>query len=319
MAFGLETSDDLLAAVKRDNMLPATQITYSDSQILSIAYEQLISRMVPLLVSMNEGWYRTQVDAALTAGVATYVLPKYAVFLKIHDAVLVNNATQIECRLARVNIADRSIYGYGTPGFPNYVYLDHHHATLMPYPDAGTVASYSLRFIFYRMPGKLVQLSAAAKVLSVNKTNGQVTYTAVPPSTFTSSSTHDFYSSTPPFPRLQNSITATALAGAVQTFPVASVQTLNANDYVSIVDETVYPDIPYGLFTGLKDLTIYAITGSQMDAQARQEKEKDIMGNIKMILGAGPGNRFLSKPKKMSQYNNGILPTNGFWRPKIFP
>lgn len=314
MSFGIETSDDLVAAVKRDCKIPNGQITYTDAQILAIAYEKLLEVIVPLLLSADEGWYRTSVDSSLTGGVGSYVLPKYSMFLKLYAAAIYNITTNEERMLDRADLADRMFYGYGKNGFPTHVYIEHNSVTLLPFPDAGTAAAYGLRFIFFRMPGSLVMTSAAAKVLSVNKATGVVTYTANPPATFTATSTHDFYSSTSPFTRIQNGITATAQAGATQTFPIPSVQNLNPGDYVNILDQTVYPDIPYGLFTSLKNLTIHSIASTQMDVQQSMEAEKKIITNAKTIIGAAPGNRFVSQYKKISQWNNALISTSGIWR-----
>lgn len=320
MSFGVETSDDLLLAIKRDLKIPASQLTYSDPQILSIASEQLVSKLAPVLLSMDEGWYRTQTDTTMTAGTPDYLLPKYAMFQKINTITIVNNVTNEEIPLERAEINDRRYYGYGTTGFPTDCYLDHNSVTLIPAPDSGVTTSYNLRFVYYRMPGKLVKKSEAAQVQSVNYATGAVTYTATPPATFTSSSFHDFYSSTPPFKRLQNNIQATALAANVQTFPVASVQTLLAGNWVNLVDETIYPDIPYGLFTALKELTMFSLSNSQMDIQTAMQIQQQIVLNAKNMIGSAPGNRYVSKYKKISQWDNALLNNIGTSRGRgVFP
>ena len=153
------------------------------------------------------------------------------------------------------------------------------HDTIVFYPKP-TPADGSWRCQYYRRPGRLVKVSAAAKVQSVNKANGQVTYTAVPPSTFTASSTHDFYLGQPPFKRLQTNITATTIAGAVQTFPVASVQNINANDYVCLLDETVFPDMPTELQDLFVELIVQRLAKIQNDATKYQYSDKEVNERI---------------------------------------
>lgn len=320
MSFGIETSDDLLAAIKRDLRIPASQLSYSDNQILSIAYEQLVSKLTPVLLPMNEGFYQTQSEVNMTQGVDSYLLPQYAMYQKMNTITIVDINDHEELPLERTEINERRYMGYGTQGFPTHCYLDHNSVTLIPSPDAGASSGYYLRFVYYRIPSKLVLKAASAQVQSVNYGTGAVTYTATPPATFTASSSHDFYSNVPPFKRIANNITATVIAANVQTFPAASVQNLLAGNWVNIVDETIYPDYPYGLFTALKELTMFALSSSKMDMQTALQIQQQILLNANNMLAAAPGNRFLSKYRKISQFDNRILNINGINRGKnAFP
>ena len=321
MSFGVETSDDLLEAVKRDLKIPASQPqAYTDQRILSIAYEKLVSRLVPMLLSVNQGWFQTQSEYVMTAGTDTYLYPQYAMYQKISTATIVNAVTNEEVPLIPCEINERRYHGYGTQGFPNYCYSVDNSLTLVPAPDAGVSTAYRLRFVYFRMPGKLVPISAAAKVQSVNYATGQVTYTATPPAGFTSTSTHDFYSNIPPFKRLQNAITATNLAANVQTFPVTSVQTLVAGNYVNIVDETIYPALPYGMFTNLKELTMHSLSCTQMDAATAAKIEQMIVESARNVLMSAPGNRFVQRMRKIPMWDNALIDGTGQSRGRgVFP
>ncbi len=264
-------SDDLLSYLRDVDFSTTAQTQFTDAQLLNLADYTLLMRIVPPLIRINENYYLVQEDFPFVNGQTSYTLPKYAMFNKIHYVERLSGG--LPYRLARVP-AERTYFRNDNQiGNPTYFYLMHDTIVFYPKP---TLADGSWRCQYYRRPGKLVKTSAAARVLSVNKATGDVTYTAVPPATFTASSTHDFYLGKPPFRRLQTNITATAILGAVQTFPVAAVQDLNPDDYVCLLDETVFPDMPTELQDLFVELIVQRLAKIQNDAVKYQYSDKEV-------------------------------------------
>jgi len=267
-------SDDLLAYINTINF-GTTEL--SDEKILGIADRLLLMRIAPALVRINENYYLVNEDFNFVTNQREYVLPQYAMFNKVHSVELISNGATIQ--LER-ELPDRSRFRTDTnSGQPRVFWLMHDTLSFYPKPNNSTD---SYRVYYYRRPSRLVLTSKAAVVTNVNKLNGEVTYSAAPPATFTATSTHDFYSKNPPFKRNTQGITATALAGAVQTFPIASVQNITVGSYACVLDETVFPDMPPELQHLFSLVIIGEIAKAQNDTTKYQLTDKEINEAVEM-------------------------------------
>lgn len=293
----LITTDQLVADIKRDFYLPVDQDTFTPSTILSVADDELMSEVFPLFKSFNEGFFLEPVLQSFVAGQAEYTLPKYAMWNAVYLVQRTVNGVPVYPDYGRIEIGQLTEYQTNIQGTPQVYYLLDNTIVFAPTPAVGTPDAF--RLWIYRRPGRMVPVSEAAQVLSVNYGTGQVTYTAAPPSTYTASSFHDFYSKTPPFRRLATNIQASALAGAVQTFPIASVQTLVAGDFVCLLDETVIPPVPMEIVPFLKELTIKSMARTQMDQETYALQKQEVIDKIKAAMIV-PGNRTVGKAKGIS-------------------
>ena len=290
------TTDDLLTQVRISCFLPSSQSTFTDAQILSLGDDEILSSFAPLLVSLNQNIYLESVTTPFVANQDRYVFNKYAMWNKLRRADRVVGTNIVELHHVEV---DELMY-YSQAGTPRGYYLDNDSIIIVPVPASSTD---SLRYWIYRRPGRMVVTSAAAKVQSINYATGAVTYTAVPPSTFTATSTHDFYAGRPPFRRVGTEVTATALAANVQTFPAASVAGLLPNDYVCVVEETVFPPLVAELHPFLQDAIIASMSKAQLDPEAYAIQKQELMEKARSAYMA-PGNRTVGQPQKISCRRN---------------
>lgn len=293
----LVTTADLLTAIKRDAFLPTAQISFSDQEILAIGDDELYSECFPLLKSFNEGFLLEQVDSSFVAGQSVYTLPKYAMWNAVYLVQRTTNGVANWPDYARIEIDQLKDYQIATQGTPYAYFLLDNTITFVPTPGVSTTDAF--RLWIYRRPGRMVPISLAAQVLSTNIGAGTVTYTAVPPISFSASSFHDFYSVTPPFRRLRTNVQATNLVVATQTFALGVVDTLQPGDWVSILDETVIPAVPFELQTYLKELIIKSMCRTQMDQEMYQVQKAEIVEKMKFAMIV-PGNRTVGKAKSIS-------------------
>jgi hypothetical protein len=268
------TTADLLSDIKRDDFFSSSQTFFTDAELLDIGNGELLAEIIPMIKTFNENYYMELVDSSFVANQSSYALPKYGMWNVVFLVQRINQSgIAIYPDFVRLELDQLKDYQVTNTGVPNAYYILNDTINFVPTPGPGVTDRY--RLWIYRRPGRMVPTSFAAQVQSVNLATGEVTYTAVPPATYTASSRHDFYSSTPPFRRLQTDIQATAILGNVQTFPVASVQNLVAGDYVCIVDETVYPPIPLEIQPYLSEIIIKMVSKSRTDAQTYNlQKEK---------------------------------------------
>ncbi len=308
-------------SVRRDCYLPNAQKDFTDEIILQIADDEFINTIATFMVSLDENYYVEPYVGTFVVGQADYLFPKYAMWMKLRrvDIIIGGKIIQPLRRLTSDDIIYQSVDLTGTPtGF----YANHDVVSFNPAPAAAD----QFKLLIYRRPGRMVPITIkdpqtgvvsgynAAQVQSVNYLTGVVTYsTPIPASGFTSTSTHDFYSSDPPFQRLADNIQATAITPATQTFPVDSVQKLKKFDYVCRLDETVYPPIPLELQPLQRELVIRRLSKSQMDEAAYQLQRQEIIDRMGNVLN-GPGNRVVGQPKSLNLMNNGLLMSNVFLR-----
>jgi hypothetical protein len=289
------TSDDLITAIERSSFQPAAQDHFDTPAKLAIADEEIAETLAPLLVSLDSGYFLESADTALVADQAGYDLDRYAMWNKLRKVRIVETTGKLRTidMLTEEQTDDYPI----DSGSPVAFAMQDKQIVLYPPPDS---ADETLRQWIYRRPGRLVATTAAAVVLSQNG-SGVVTYTADKPATFTSSSVHDFYRGTSPFRRIATAATATASGSATtHTFATATAALLQAGDYVCVRDETVYPAVPIELFPFLKDLVIRSMTRTQMDQAAYQVARAEIVDRAKTAFMAGPGQRVVGHPKKIS-------------------
>lgn len=78
---------DFLADVKGKLFLPIQQVTFTDQQILDIAYEEMMSSVYPKIMSCREGFFSAFTDVAITTA-RKYRIPKRAIGGKLYDIVV---------------------------------------------------------------------------------------------------------------------------------------------------------------------------------------------------------------------------------------
>lgn len=289
------TTDDLVTDIKRDSYLAVAQRDFSSAVLLNIADQELFETIAPALVAFDDGYFLEPAAQDFVATQSDYVLDRYAMWGKIRRAERLTSAGDpVELtRLTQEQVYDWDATGTGTP----QAFLPlHDKVRVYPKPSDATE---DLQLWIYRRPGRMVLQASAAQVQSV--VGPLVTYTGSKPTTFTASTVHDFYRGTSPFQRVGTAKTATASAAAnTQGFASADAALLQANDWVCLRDETVFPAIPIELHPFLKDLVIRSMARTQMDQAQYETARKEISDRMMAVLRAGPGARIVGQPKKLS-------------------
>lgn len=297
------TTDDFVANVLTYGYFPDAQNNFPPVTILSVASKVLFNTAIPMLVSLGSGYFIETEDYPFIGGVSEYTFPQYAMWNKLRRIDKIVNGRVYD--LDRVEYDQLYLYDMTSSSDVSAFYLKNDVICFVNPPSNGTTDSF--RVHIYRRPGEMVPTNQAAKVQSVNKATGQVTYTAVPPATYTNTSFHDFYNSTSPFKRIKTNIQATNIAANVQTFPVASVQTLSAGDYVCVLNQTVFPPLPEELHQFLIDLTITEMNKMTMDGNEYQLRKQAIIDSVTSLMRSAPGQRVTGQTVKLTLRGNGLV------------
>ncbi len=301
-------ADNLLADVKRDSYLAASQGNWSDVQILAIASDMVTRRMAPMLWSLKQGYFRESIDQVLVLGQDHYPMPRMCMWNKLHFVAMLDSKGNILSNFPiRVEPLELQFHHSTTAGKPRVIYYEATQFVVDPIPDATAASSYSLRLWHARRPGRLVVQAQAATVLSVNTGTGVVTYTAAPPVAFGAATTHDAYLSASPFTRRNKvALTAIGAAGSTQTFSVADAALIQVGDTVNMLDETIYPPVPTEIAPHLVELTIARIAKAKGDRQAFEDAAQEIMKDAQSVM-ITMAERDEGRPKKISLLHSPFL------------
>lgn len=162
MATPYYTSDDLIAAVKRNMSFPTAQVTFSDDDILQFANDELFLTQVPSVMQYHEDYFTFQGDdIALVINKSKYDIPYRAIGLKLNDVYYVDQQGSLR-ELSFVQPTDRAFFqsNEGNLSTPYHFYIQANQVVMTP--DIGEGANGSLRFIYYLRPNNLVPNSRAA-------------------------------------------------------------------------------------------------------------------------------------------------------------
>ncbi len=311
-------STALVAAVRRDQFVAASDDNWSDEKILGIADDCLIGPIAAALKASKQDWFANDFDVALVASQAAYDLPEQAMFSSIENGYLIDKTTGVLVSvLGNISESQRSLHQPGNDnlnGIPQALWLNHTQIVVTPAPDAPSVASYSMTVAAYREPGQLVKTSEVVRVTAVNSVTQTLTTSALPSSwavdAYTSGTPYrvDVYNRNKPnTQKLWNQLVTAPSTTALVFSPsitAAAFATIAVGDVVTMKDTTPYVDLPRSGVPYLRRMIQKTISMAQTDPQALQEylaTEADALANFMR----GMKNRHDGKGKKISLYQAG--------------
>jgi hypothetical protein len=300
-------TEDLLESAKSRSFVPISQSTFEESDIITIATEELLLKMVSDILSVREEFFLTSKATAITANIDHYTIPKMAIgntvnFVSLRDS---NNS---EIGLTRINAAAAVAYA-GQTGTPEAYYFEGDEVVLCPKPSASTN---SVVFSYFRKPNKMIATSSCAKITAVSSAAGTTTFTVNTDlsASLSVGSTVDFLSGKSPYLLWYDEVAITAITSttiAVATSAVSdaasSVEPV-VNDYICPTGYANIPQIPDELVPVLAQLVAVRMIASMGDLnkwQAAKAELKEMREEALKLIK----NRAESAPRRVS--SNGIV------------
>lgn len=255
------TSDRLITGVKRRILIPGSQVTFNDTDILAVADDIISGQLVPLIESTNQEYFVTSVDVPLVAGQSEYSIPYRAVGRSLRDLKLMDNNNNIR-NIAYVNLEDSQYFSGAslTVGF----YFKGDKIRLIPDVPSSISVDQTMQ-VWYRLPpSSLVSISSAALVTSVS--DPTVTVSSLP-STIVTGSVIDFIQGKSGNTLYEIDKTITNVAGTTLTFAANTIPSdLTAGDYISLASTSpVVNFIPNECYSYLETLTAQRLLNSLGD------------------------------------------------------
>ena len=207
---------------------------YENQELLDLAYDALLSEIVPIVIARREEYYVRYVDFTLTSGQASYEIPYRALGGSLRDVKLLNGNT-----IAHVDRIDPKKIDRVEIGGPYRFYIEGNNIVLWPTPQDVTA---TLRMYYFLRPSRLVQTSDCGQITAIN---GQVVTCSLP-TAWTVNSTFDFVKGKPGYDiiSMDESINAIDSGASTLTFNAALPSTLAVGDWVCLAEETCFPYLP---------------------------------------------------------------------------
>lgn len=263
----LDTSR-FLSQVQLKGAIPTGR--FSDTEILDIAYDVLLSEAQPFLISLREEFYVKKSTQATVAGTASYVINPRATGMALRELKYSESGNIVD--LARI---DPTTVNDTQTGIPHSFYLEGVNIILYPTPlNAGTLTQ-----TYFQRVGKPVAVADAAQITAIDRNTGIITATV--PSTWTTANTFDAIASVNGNDTLAKDLVASAVSTSAMTFTASDLpSSLIVGDYIALSGETPYIQVPDDAIPMVQHMVVAELLenmGSQQElavAQAKVEKMK---------------------------------------------
>jgi hypothetical protein len=273
MMTAFDTSE-FLEKVKIKGSIPEGR--YEDQEILNIAYDVLLSQMVPLILSLKEEYYVTSNSQSITANTKNYLIPDRAYGLQLREVKKLAGTQVVD--LVRLDPSEILTTAVGSP---DSFYLQGDEVILYPTPSTSVD---SLLLTYFITPSKPVLTTDVAQITAI--ASGVVT--ASIPSTFTTALAYDFVSKRNGHKCLALDLSASAVTSSSITFNTSDIPSqLTVGDYVCLSKESPFlqvPDAGFGLMVQLTANEVLEDMGDLQALQAGMSKAGELKGAFVQVL-----------------------------------
>lgn len=299
-------SASFINAVKRSAAVPISQNTFTETDILELASEEISLSVVPEIIRLHEDYYLVTQSTPLVANQASYAIPSRAIGNKLVDVQYVDDSNN-RFELFRIPIGHLSDYDSRT----NVSRLEHYYVKdnkvfFVPTPNISTG---SLEFSYYFRPNKLVTNAKAGVITAIDSGTSTVTISNFP-DTFVENVQVDFIQKLSPHRTIAYDQSISSVDSVASTVTFTSLpDDLVKGDHIALSGETIIPQIPSELHPLLVERVVYRIMTAQGDAQGAQFSGAKIReGENK--LGTIIDDRVESSPRKVINRNGFISNIN---------
>lgn len=230
------TTADLIDSVKQRVMLPdASTGSLSPDNLLSFATEELLSGIVPMILSVREKYYETYTDQLITPNIAAYAIPQRAIGGVLSAVQWVYGTNIIPLN----PLEPTSITTVLTAPSPRGFYFENGNVILYPTPST---SNYTLRLRYFQRPSRLTQIANCARVTSFDPIAFTAEVSAVP-SGWTVGTSVDFVPTSMPFTPYGLDYAISNVVGNVISFASLPAK-LSVGDYIAPAEYTPIPELP---------------------------------------------------------------------------
>lgn len=303
-ASGALTTKKLIASIKRRCMIPISQDTFTEADLIDFLNEEMMIGIVPKLMQLKEEYLVFNESVTILANVSSYTLPERALGNKLREASYVDSQGN-EYELSQIAVDDRYQMNSNLQESGNWKKFYMEGSDLCLFPDVGPSPTGSIKFFYHIRPGTLVADAEVAVISSINRTTG-VILLANAPTKFAAGTDFDFVRARSPHNIISIDNTASAYSTGTKTitFAVADIPaTLQAGDYIAAAGESCIPSVPTELHSILAQRVAQRVLEALGDSAGLQNataKLAEMESNMMIMLAS----RVEGAPRKIVSKNN---------------
>lgn len=304
------TTANLLDTIKRKAFIPAVQTTFSNTDLLAIATEEMHNTLLPAIMNTREEFYVVKETTPLVPNVRQmqYDIPSRAIGMALREVSMTIGG--VERNMPRLEIEDKVYDDISSNSYGFYI-KNNSIITL------GTQQG-DLNLYYYLRPGDLIETTSATTIVAVDYANKQLILNNIPTG-WVAGDYLDIINHKPGFDTKMISNQITDITSTTVTFAsdfptkADGSETLTAGMWAAQESTSPVPQIPVEFFQYLAEAVTAYIMESQGDqegyARAQQRMEKMLKSAQKTISPRIDG----ESKKIVPRFNRGRFNQNS-WR-----
>lgn len=249
----MQTVAKLLEQIERRGFLPANQSTFTEAEILSIAGEELKTKIWPRLALIGGEFNILFKDISLVANQEAYDIPEHAFNGVIREIqhILSNQITD----LPQIPLEKTSKFATDRQDQPSCFYLRGDKIVIKPTPSTSTG---TLRVYYFASCPDLVSANETGVISAIDTNNNQVTLTSMP-TTWVTGDKFDFISKRNNHSYRDVNFVSTTVNSPDIIFSESLPSDLSVGDYVALKGESSLVQMPYTMVSVLAQMTAAAL------------------------------------------------------------
>jgi hypothetical protein len=270
-------SSELITSIKRRAMIPSDQSTFTDTDFLEMANEEVSYFAVPHLLSTHEEYLVTYQDIPIVVDQVSYQIPSRAIGNKLRELSFIDSTNTLY-EMSRIPIDALADYNQNVGAdYPQFFYIEGNKVTLL---DAVPSDGF-LRMYFYLRPNLLVEDEKAGLITDINRTTGVITFNEFPLE-FANLPLMDLIQGDTPNLIIDWDIAPVSVDITTKSvvFNLTDIPTiLSVGDYVNVQHETIVPQLPIEL----QPVLAQRVAVAALEALGDQEGLTRAQGRLDMM------------------------------------
>lgn len=296
------TSNSLIRSIKRRALIPTSQSTFQDEDLLEFANEEISLGLLPSIMQHHEDYFLYTETVPTSTDTLRYTIPYRAIGNKLRELAFQDaNGNIFEMTRIPIDYLPDYAQNFSSTSLAVY-YIENNEVVMTPRTNLTLLSNGKLRFSYYLRPNMMVTEDRVAIIQSINTTTGQLVLDKIPSNfNLDSTTTYDFIQARSPHRTLCLNKTATTIVPGSKTIqfnPTDLPTTLLVGDHVALAEETIIPQIPSDLHVILAHRVSVRCLEALGDAQGVQlanQKLAEMEQNTATLID----NRVEASPQKV--------------------
>jgi len=298
------TVTDLIANIKRRSSMPTSQNLFTNDTFASLATDELLSYVVPMIVSVQEEYFTSYKDYTIDPATNRYLIPWDAVGNGLRSVLLVGNQEESALALRTLSRLDLEKIASGWLGpverLTGYYVLGN---VVKLYP--ATQGTSILRCYYTKRCHELVPNVQCFKVREIDTTNKVLTGFSTVPGTMIPGVLVDAIQESSSF---ENHLEGATILDVPTTTTITldSVDGVEVNDWISLQGQSCVVQLPVEAQAVLAQATAVKCLealGDDAGMTRAQNKLQDLITHLSLVMSP----RISGAPKRITTAGHGIF------------